>query len=394
MQKTPKGGPCPAVTEPLYEANAYLQTFTAVVTGCAPAPGGWAVTLDRTAFYPEGGGQPCDTGTLGGARVLAVHAAGGQITHLCDAPLEAGRTVAGAIDWAARLDAMQQHTGEHILSGALHRLFGAENVGFHIGSPWVRMDTSIPLTPEQLAEAEAAANDAVRADTPVRCYVPDAAALAATEYRSKKTLEGPVRLVEAGGDRCACCGTHLARTGEVGLVKIVSYQHYKGGMRLAVACGRRAYDAVAAAWADAEAAGRLLSAPVGRLAEAAGHLRAGESRARQRLAALQNALAGAYAAAAVPGQLCTVQADGADGDGLRRIAMAVAAASGAPCCALAPGGQGLAYALAAGPGGDVRAACRALNEAFAGRGGGKAGFCQGSLADADAARVRAFLRQL
>ena len=244
MQKTPKGGPCPAVTEPLYEANAYLQTFTAVVTGCAPAPGGWAVTLDRTAFYPEGGGQPCDTGTLGGARVLAVHAAGGDIVHLCDAPLEAGRTVAGAIDWAARLDAMQQHTGEHILSGALHRLFGAENVGFHIGSPWVRMDTSIPLTPEQLAEAEAAANDAVRADTPVRCYVPDAAALAATEYRSKKTLEGPVRLVEAGGDRCACCGTHLARTGEVGLVKIVSYQHYKGGMRLAVACGRRAYDAV------------------------------------------------------------------------------------------------------------------------------------------------------
>ena len=180
MQKTPKGGPCPAVTEPLYEANAYLQTFTAVVTGCAPAPGGWAVTLDRTAFYPEGGGQPCDTGTLGGARVLAVHAAGGDIAHLCDAPLEAGRTVAGAIDWAARLDAMQQHTGEHILSGALHRLFGAENVGFHIGSPWVRMDTSIPLTPEQLAEAEAAANDAVRADTPVRCYVPDAAALAET----------------------------------------------------------------------------------------------------------------------------------------------------------------------------------------------------------------------
>ena len=127
----------------------------------------------------------------------------------------------------------QQHTGEHILSGALHRLFGAENVGFHIGSPYVRMDTSIPLTQEQLAQAEAEANAAVRADTPVHCWVPDPETLARTDYRSKKELTGDVRLVEAGGDCCACCGTHLARTGEVGLIKIISFAHYKSGMRLA-----------------------------------------------------------------------------------------------------------------------------------------------------------------
>ena len=161
-----------------------------------------------------------------------------------------GSTVTGTLDWAARLDAMQQHTGEHILSGTLHRLYGAENVGFHIGDPYVRMDTSIPLTAQQLAEAEAQANAAVWADTPVRCYLPDPDTLAATEYRSKKELEGPVRLVEAGGDCCACCGTHLARTGEVGLIKILSAQHYKTGMRLTVACGQRAYNAVAAGWAD------------------------------------------------------------------------------------------------------------------------------------------------
>ena len=141
------------MTEKLYEVDSYVQNFTAQVVSCTPVPGGFAVVLDRTAFFPEGGGQPCDTGRLGGARVLAVHTDGETITHTTDTPLTAGENVDGCLDWPARLDAMQQHTGEHILSGALHRLFGAENVGFHIGSPYVRMDTSIPLTQEQLAQA-------------------------------------------------------------------------------------------------------------------------------------------------------------------------------------------------------------------------------------------------
>ena len=381
------------MTDKLYETDSYAQTFTATVTACTPVAGGFAVVLDRTAFFPEGGGQPFDTGRLGNARVLAVHTDGEIITHTTDAPLPVGAAVEGVLDWDRRLDAMQQHTGEHILSGTLHRLYGAENVGFHIGSPYVRMDTSIPLTAEQLAEAEAQANAAVRADTSVRCYVPDPDTLAHTEYRSKKELEGPVRLVEAGGDRCACCGTHLARTGEVGLIKIVSFQHYKGGMRLAVACGQRAYDAVATGWADAEAAGRKLSAPVGSLEAAVTRLQGGETQLKQRLADLQNALATACAAAAKPGVPCTLWAAGADGDGLRRIALAVAAETGAVCCALAPGGQGLAYALAAAPAGDVRSLCKALNQAFDGRGGGKPTFCQGSLARGSEAEIHAFLTE-
>lgn len=381
------------MTDKLYETDSYAQTFTTTVTACTPVAGGFAVVLDRTAFFPEGGGQPFDTGRLGNARVLAVHTDGEIITHTTDAPLPVGAAVEGVLDWDRRLDAMQQHTGEHILSGTLHRLYGAENVGFHIGSPYVRMDTSIPLTAEQLAEAEAQANAAVRADTPVRCYVPDLDTLAHTEYRSKKELEGPVRLVEAGGDRCACCGTHLARTGEVGLIKIVSSQHYKGGMRLAVACGQRAYDAVATGWADAEAAGRKLSAPVGSLEAAVTRLQGGEAQLKQRLADLQNALATACAAAAKPGVPCTLWAAGADGDGLRRIALAVAAETGAVCCALAPGGQGLAYALAAAPAGDVRSLCKALNQAFDGRGGGKPTFCQGSLARGSEAEIHAFLTE-
>lgn len=378
-------------TQKLYETDAYVQEFNAAVLSCTPQGEAFAVVLDRTAFFPEGGGQPCDLGTLGGAKVLDVRTDGETVTHLTDAPLPVGQTVAGCLDWARRLDAMQQHTGEHILSGALHRLFGAENVGFHIGTPYVRMDTSIPLTAAQLAQAEAAANAAVRADTPVRCYVPDAEALAATEYRSKKEIDGAVRLVEAGGDRCACCGTHLARTGEVGLIKIISAQHYKVGMRLAVACGQRAYDAVSAAWADCEAAGRALSSPVGSLSPALARLQSGEAALKQRLAALQNALADSYAANAIPGQPTVLWADGADGDGLRRIAAAVAEKNGAVCCAAAPGGQGLAYALVGGAAGDVRPLCKALNAAFAGRGGGKPAFCQGSLAAADFTQLCTFI---
>lgn len=379
------------MTQKIYETDPYVQNFTAQVLSCTPAQGGFAVVLDRTAFFPEGGGQLCDTGTLGAARVLAVHTDGVTITHTTDAPLTPGDTVKGCLHWPARLDAMQQHTGEHILSGALHRLFGAENVGFHIGTPYVRMDTSIPLTPAQLAQAEAEANAAVRADTPVHCWVPDPETLARTEYRSKKELTGDVRLVEAGGDCCACCGTHLARTGEVGLIKIISYAHYKTGMRLAVACGQRAYEAVAGIWADTEAAGRLLSAPVGALTPALERLQGGEAALKARLAALQNTLADACAANAAPGVPAVLWADGADGDGLRRMAMAITAKTNAPCCTLAPGGQGLAYALSAAPGGDVREVCKALNAAFAGRGGGKPGFCQGSLAAADFDAVKAFL---
>ena len=268
-------------TEKLYEADAFTRRFTAAVLACEPVPGGWRAALDRTAFYPEGGGQPCDTGTLGGAAVTGVHASGGVIWHTLDAPLPVGGRVEGELDWARRRDHMEQHTGEHILSGTLHRLFGAENVGFHIGQPAVRMDMDRPLTPAQLAEAEAAANAAVRADAPVRAWYPEPGELAGLAYRSKKELDGRCAWsTRAGADLCACCGTHLGRTGQVGLIKILSAQNYKGGVRLAVACGARAQQAVAAAWADAEAVGALLSAGPGRLAEAA-RPRAGRRRRNQ-----------------------------------------------------------------------------------------------------------------
>ena len=343
-------------TAKLYETDPYVQTFTATVLVCTPAGEQFAVQLDRTAFYPEGGGQPCDTGALGTALVTDVQEHGGMITHTVSAALPVGQTVEGRIDWARRRDHMEQHTGEHILSGTLHRLFGAENVGFHIGSPAVRMDMSVPLTAGQLAEAEAQANAVIRADAPVRCWYPAPEDLAKLTYRSKKEIDGAVRLVDAGGaDLCACCGTHVSTTGQ-----------------------------------DAAAVGTLLSSAPGRLLPAVQNLQTAEAALKQRLAAMQNALSEALAQAAVPGQPAVLHCDGADGDGLRRICLAVSARTNALTAVLASGGQGLAYALCL-PGGDVRPVCKALNEAFGGRGGGKPGFCQGSLACTDFADVQNFL---
>lgn len=386
-------GPCLQPTVKLYEDDAFLRRFSACVLVCEPEEEAWRVALDRTAFYPEGGGQPADTGTLGGAAVTHTWVREDVIWHRTAAPLAVGDTVEGEIHWEARLDHMEQHTGEHILSGTLHRLFGAENVGFHIGDPAVRMDTSIPLTDDQLARAEEEANRVVRADQPVRCWYPDPGQLAGLTYRSKKELDGPVRLTDAGGaDLCACCGTHLRSTGQVGLIKILSAQHYKGGMRLAVACGQRAQRAVAETWRDAEAAGVLLSAGPGRLREAVARSAESAEALKGRLAAMQQALGRAWAEGAQPGCPAVFFCPEADGDTLRRLCLAVTGRTGAPCTVLAPGGRGLSYVLQL-PGGDARTAAQALNAAFDGRGGGRGEICQGSLATQDVDAVRQFLLQ-
>lgn len=388
----------------LYENESYRRENQTEVLSCETIDGKNWIRLKDTIFFPEEGGQYADTGILRNGdvtvRVLDGQLKQGEIFYLVDQPLEAGAQVECVLDWEQRFMRMQQHTGEHILTGLIHRHFGYNNVGFHLSdeSP-VTLDLDGMLTAEQIARMELLANEIVYQNLPVTASYPSREELPDLTYRSKIEIEGQVRLITIGEaqdpvDVCACCAPHVARTGEVGLIKILSFQHYKGGMRLAVACGQRACEAIAAGWADAEAAGRLLSVPVGRLEEAVGRFRSGESQLKQRLAALQNTLSGALADAAVPGQPFAARVEGADGDGLRRMAAAVANRTGAPCCLLAPGGQGLAYALAAAPDGDVRPACKALNEAFRGRGGGKAGFCQGSLADSDPARVLAFLAEL
>ena len=201
-------------TEKLYESDAYLRRFTATVLTCEPVNGGFAVTLDRSAFYPEGGGQPGDGGTLGGVRVTDTRIADGAVTHFCDGPLPVGAAVVGEIDWEARFDRMQQHSGEHIVSGLICAAAHCSNVGFHMGAETVVIDFDAPVTEAALEEIEEQANRVIWENRPFLVTYPTPEELETLEYRSKKALSGAVRIVECpGADRCACCGTHVRSAG-------------------------------------------------------------------------------------------------------------------------------------------------------------------------------------
>ena len=209
--------------EKLYYQDCHIKTFKAVVTDCIKTEEGYQITLDQTAFYPEGGGQACDLGTLAETNVLYVKEQDEKVVHICDKPLEAGNTVEGRIDWARRFDLMQQHTGEHIVSGIINRRFGWHNVGFHMGSEVITIDFDGPIPAEALVEIEAEANQWVWQNLSIRCWYPSAEELPSVPYRSKRQLPWPVRVVEIPGvDTCACCGVHVAQTGEIGFIKLFS----------------------------------------------------------------------------------------------------------------------------------------------------------------------------
>lgn len=229
--------------EKLYYQIPYVKEFEAQVLSCSEGKKGYEIVLNRTAFYPEGGGQPSDTGSLGGVRVLEVKERNGEIIHFTDEPLTEGDTVKGIVDWEVRFTNTQQHSGEHIVSGLIHRHFGYDNVGFHMGREEVTLDLNGSITWEQLMEIEKEANQVVYANLPVRVYYPTPEELKALDYRSKKELTGEVRIVEyPGADICACCGTHVERTGEIGAIKFLSLMNYKGGVRISMLCGEKAME--------------------------------------------------------------------------------------------------------------------------------------------------------
>ena len=230
-----------AVTRKLYYEDCHLSRFRAMVTGCEQCEKGYEILLDATAFYPEGGGQACDLGSLGGASVLDVREREDVVVHLCDAPLEIGTEVEGVIDYDRRFDLMQQHTGEHIVSGIIHRRYGFHNVGFHMGSEMIEIDFDGMVPAGDLPAIEQEANSALWQNLEVRCWYPAEEELPHVVYRSKRALPWPVRIVQVPGfDSCACCGTHVAKTGEVGLVKLFSVVPLRGGCRIEMSCGRRA----------------------------------------------------------------------------------------------------------------------------------------------------------
>ena len=368
------------MTQRLYERNAHLTTFSAAVVSCTPSKHGYDVVLDQTAFYPEGGGQPGDTGTLGGVRVTDPHARGDTVVHYCDAPLEPGAAVTGQIDGKRRFDFMQLHSGEHILSGIVHARFGYDNVGFHMGANMVTIDFSGPLSPDELQGVERAANEVVWQNLPVEITYPDEESLKTIPYRSKKELTGRVRIVTIPGvDICACCGTHVSRTGEIGLIKIFSCQKFHAGVRLEILCGRRAYEYANTLIEQNRRCSTLLSARAYETAAAVERTLSELGALKLRAAQLESQVFAAKAEQLSGMANVLLFEEGLTPDGVRKLADAVMARCGGRC-AVFSGSNEAGYQYAVGqPGGDLRDLTKRMNAALDGRGGGKPFFVQGSV---------------
>ena len=229
------------MTEKLYDKDSFLKEFTATVLECEQYHDNWSVLLDKTAFFPEAGGQKSDKGNLDNATVLDVQIADEKIYHITDCPLPVGETVTGVIDFNRRFDFMQQHSAEHIVSGIAHCLFGCENVGFHLSEDIVTLDFDKYLTEEQLEKIELSANERVFRNVAFNCYYPDSETLKNLNYRSKKEIEGAVRIVEIENtDMCACCAPHVKTAGQIGLIKLLATEKLRGGIRIELKAGNRA----------------------------------------------------------------------------------------------------------------------------------------------------------
>lgn len=367
-------------TEKLYEDDSHLRQFTAKVLSCEEGPSGWEVRLDRTAFYPEGGGQPWDLGMLGGVQVTKVLERDGEVFHILDQQLEAGAEVPGEIDWPRRLDLMQQHSGEHILSGLVHQNFGYDNVGFHMGRETITVDFNGELEEQQLREIERKANEVVWHDLHVRILYPDKAALAALPYRSKKKLTGRVRVVEYPGvDLCACCGTHVARTGEIGLILLLSCVKFRGGVRIEMLSGGRALAYTEEVLAQNRKISNVLSAKPLETASAVQRTQDALTQVKYRLMQTEEQLFARKAEALRGSGQAVLFEENLDPDGVRRLAIAVSQqCSGLAAVFSGDEERGYHYALY-GEQGDLRLLSREMNAALDGQGGGKPTFVQGSV---------------
>ncbi|MCI9505566.1 MAG: alanyl-tRNA editing protein [Oscillospiraceae bacterium] len=379
------------MTEKLYYADSFLTEFTARALSCEKSKNGWEVQLDRTAFYPEGGGQPSDHGTLGGAAVSDVRERDGVIYHTCDRALEVGSQAAGTIDFQRRFDFMQQHSGEHIVSGILCGRFHCDNVGFHIGHELVTIDFNAVLTAEDVQEVELLANRYIWEDHPIRVSWPSQAELDALHYRSKKALSGAVRIVTwPEADCCACCGTHVRSSGQVGCVKLISCQKFREGVRIEMAAGGRALAYINAIAQQNSQVSQLLSAKPTATAAAVERVQKELYTLRGRVAALEESdfarKAQLYAGA---GDVLLVEG-AMSAESIRKLCTAVQESAGGRCAVFA-GGDGMYQYAVSQPDGDLRALAKEINAALNGRGGGKPGFIQGSV-QAGAADIQRVLK--
>ena len=383
-------------TTRLFDQSSHLYTFTATVLSAEAGrtPDTLSVVTDATAFFPEGGGQYPDKGTLAGCPVTDVQEKGGIITHTVSIshlngaphPFTAGATVTGEVDAATRFARMQNHSGEHIISGIVHRLYGYKNVGFHLGDGDVTLDFNGVLTRDQLDAIEEEANAIVAANLPVKAYYPAPDELAALSYRAKLDLTEGVRIVQIGHDgdvkdRCACCAPHVDNTGEIGLIKLLDFIHYKGGVRIHMLCGgwaladyRRRYAAVAAMAA-------AMSVKQEEVTVGFERLQAEIESKKQTISALRGKLEAHTVAAITPteGSLCLFD-EGLEAAEMRRLLNAAVKKCGRLCGVFSGNdADGYRYVIGRGdPTIDLKQRIKEINAALSARGGGSSEMLQGS----------------
>ena len=364
-------------TEKLYEKDAYQVSFTATVLSCVPAEKGYAVILDKTAFFPQQGGQYADKGSLNGQNVTDVQIENDEIVHYIDSPLAEGEQVAGTIDRDTRFIRMQTHTGEHILSGVIHNLFGYDNVGFHLGDGYATVDTSGPLTKEQIARAEKEANRVVWDDRKVYATYPSFEELKTLAYRSKIDPREGIRLVHIDGcDVCACCAPHLSSTGQVGLIKVVAAEPRKKGTRLTVLCGKDAYENFVRTQNIMQEAQRMLSATPETLLTEIKRTLDRLAKKEKEIKTLKVKCASSSLVFTSGNNMEYAFVEDADFDVLRAVAPSVTTEN---IRALLSENDGLISYVVFSSAVDVRPFVKDLNAAFNGKGGGSSSFAQGKL---------------
>ncbi|MBA4700977.1 MAG: hypothetical protein H2212_16260 [Ruminococcus sp.] len=369
------------MTEKLFYEDSHMTEFTARVEMCRKKGEYFEVVLDRTAFFPEGGGQYADTGCLGDVRVLDVQEKSGMIYHVTEGMLDEGCEVTGKIDWDMRFMKMQQHTGEHIVSGLVHSRFGYNNVGFHLGSEDCTMDFNGEISKEELWEIEKLANEAAVKNLEVLVSYPSGTELDSLEYRSKIEIEGQVRIVTIPGyDVCACCAPHVKKTGEIGMIKLTNIQRYKGGVRITMLCGFRALEDYGKKEGHVKNISVLLCAKEEEVSDAAKRLKEENAQLKVKLAEIQKKLL-EYKAKEVPKEeafVCLFE-DNLDGDSPRLLMNQVLVQDKTGCAVFWKTGESDFRYVIGSKTIDVRPLAKELNERFEGRGGGKPEMVQGSL---------------
>lgn len=370
------------MTEKLFYEDSHMITFSAVVMACKQISDDYyEAVLDRTAFFPEGGGQYADTGIIDGVEVFDVQERQGRIYHKMKGLLPEGKVVQGKIHWEERFSKMQQHSGEHIVSGLVHSMLGYDNVGFHMGKDAVTMDFNGVISKEQLREIEYKANEAVARNLDIQVIYPSRDELKQIEYRSKIEIEGQVRIVVVPGyDICACCAPHVKKTGEIGIIKLVGMQNYKGGVRISMLCGFRALADYNEKADNVKSISVLLSAKENEVAEEVAKLRDELSVQKNKVIELERKMLQYKVEMISENQNVVVMFETELNGNAPRELVNLLLKKKTAVAAVFSGTEEKGYRYVIGSKSvDVRPIAKLLNERFEGRGGGKPEMVQGSL---------------